>query len=309
MHLNGNVNTYPDADLSHNNHKSITMKINPIKRTIIIPTLLLLQCYYCHALNLSNNNSNRRSFLQKFGSASTGIITAVTVTVTTPPSVYAADDDVTTIEAPIVVPMKTFVDPKGLFVVNVPKRFFTLRRTEKGDLPDEKTGKGRRGSSIFTAGDMTKAEIVAVERFPTEVLLLDQGLEVKPNEDLSAFTKIGSAQGVAELLYLKREREMQGKSRSKLILESVQLSEDGKSIEFQLTTNIDVQKPELLMEQQGISELNRITLARATLNSKDGQIMAVYASALEQDFEGPDGKALKDTVSSFTVTDNSSKFS
>ena len=62
------------------------------------------------------------------------------------------------------IEMKTFVDPKGLFVLNVPKRFFAIRRTVKGDLPDEATGKGRRGSSIFTAGDMSKAEVIAVER-------------------------------------------------------------------------------------------------------------------------------------------------
>jgi hypothetical protein len=57
--------------------------------------------------------------------------------------------------------MKTFEDP--LFAVSVPKSFFTLRRTQKGDLPDAITGKGRRGSSIFTAGNMAKAEVIAVE--------------------------------------------------------------------------------------------------------------------------------------------------
>ena len=57
--------------------------------------------------------------------------------------------------------MQVFEDP--LFSVRVPKTFFTLRRTQKGDLPDAKTGKGRRGSSIFTAGNMAKAEVIAVE--------------------------------------------------------------------------------------------------------------------------------------------------
>ena len=59
--------------------------------------------------------------------------------------------------------MKTFVDPQGLFSLRVPSTFFTLRRTVKGDLPDSK-GKGRRGSSIFTGGNMAKAEVVAVEK-------------------------------------------------------------------------------------------------------------------------------------------------
>ena len=65
--------------------------------------------------------------------------------------------------------MKDFVDPQGLFSLRVPKNFYTLRRTVKGDLPDAKTGKGRRGSSIFTAGNMAKAEVVAVERYPVRV--------------------------------------------------------------------------------------------------------------------------------------------
>jgi hypothetical protein len=68
-----------------------------------------------------------------------------------------------------VLEMKEFVDPLKLFSLKVPKTFYTLRRTEKGDLPDAKTGKGRRGSSIFTAGDLAKAEVVAVERYVHDV--------------------------------------------------------------------------------------------------------------------------------------------
>lgn len=62
------------------------------------------------------------------------------------------------------VEMKLFVDPVGYFSISIPQNFFTLRRSAKGDLPDPKSGTGRRGSSIFTAGDLQKAEIVAVER-------------------------------------------------------------------------------------------------------------------------------------------------
>ena len=53
------------------------------------------------------------------------------------PPIALADVDVSTVE------MKEFVDPYGLFSINVPAGFFTLRRKAKGDLPDEKTGKGR----------------------------------------------------------------------------------------------------------------------------------------------------------------------
>jgi hypothetical protein len=70
--------------------------------------------------------------------------------------------------------MKNFVDPIGLFSISTPEGFFTLRRSAKGDLPDEKTGKGRRGSSIFTAGNMAKAEVIAVERYVRGAILSSQ---------------------------------------------------------------------------------------------------------------------------------------
>ena len=71
------------------------------------------------------------------------------------------------------VTMKTFVDSANpsLFAINVPQRFFSIRRTSKGDLPDAKTGKGRRGGTIFSSGDMAKAEVIAVERYVRNVVI------------------------------------------------------------------------------------------------------------------------------------------
>ena len=63
--------------------------------------------------------------------------------------------------------MKLFTDTAtpSLFEINVPTRFFSIRRTFEYDLPDAKTGKGRRGGTIYSAGDMSKAEVIAVERY------------------------------------------------------------------------------------------------------------------------------------------------
>jgi hypothetical protein len=192
--------------------------------------------------------------------------------------------------------MKSFVDPQGLFSLDVPKDFFTLRRTQKGDLPDAKTGKGRRGSSIFTAGNMAKAEVVSVARFPTKVLLEENG--IVPVGDLSTFPAIGDAKTVANMIVLRRENESQNQGLQ--VLDNVQLTPDGKQLSFRLKTEIEVQKPELLLEQYGVSKLFRITVAKATLDSNDGNIMAVFASALEQDFSnGIDGPALEESVKSF----------
>lgn len=201
--------------------------------------------------------------------------------------------------APTPLEMKEFVDPAGLFSLRVPKGFYTLRRTQKGDLPNSKTGKGRRGSSIFTAGNMAKAEVVAVERFPTRVLLEENGIQA--TGDLSTFPAIGDAKAVASLIVLRREKDAQNQGTR--VLDSIEVTPDGKTLSFRLKTEIDVQKPELLLEQEGVSELFRVTVAKCTLNSNDGNIMAIFASALEQDFRnGADGPALEDTVQSFEAT-------
>jgi len=272
------------------------------KRLYIVTVLIAIAFLSKNSdgLSINDNHGNRRNFIKSVTASSAA---SLVVGVLKPQHALAAVD----VSSQVEVPMKMFVDPKGLFALSVPQRFFTLRRTEKGDLPDEKTGKGRRGSSIFTAGDLVKTEIIAVERFPAATLLLDQGLEVKEGEDLSDFKKMGTPAAIAELLYLKREREtQQSKSRSSLLTESIKLSDDGKVLDFMLSTNIDVQKPELLLEQTGSSELIRITSARATLNSNDGNIMVCYGSALQQDFYGSsDGDALRKSIDSFTVTDNS----
>jgi hypothetical protein len=83
------------------------------------------------------------------------------------------------------------------------------------------------------------------------------------------------------------------------------LSPDGLTLTFTLRQQINVEKPELLMETMGVSELYRNTLAKATLTSRDGQIMAVFASALDQDFQGADGVALKKAVDSFVALEQS----
>lgn len=91
-------------------------------------------------------------------------------------------------------------------------------------------------------------------------------------------------------------------------MDNVKVSPDAKELTFRLRTEIEVQKPDLLMEQFGVSQLFRITVAKATLNSNDGNIMVIFASALEGDFtNGADGPALEDTVHSFVATNQASR--
>jgi len=105
--------------------------------------------------NERNSYPNRRDFL-----GSIAIIAAVNPNPI--PCLAEEINSVVLTGEPLV--MKTFIDPKGLFAITVPDQFYTIRRMAKGDLPDEKTGIGRRGSSIFNAGNLLKSQIIAVER-------------------------------------------------------------------------------------------------------------------------------------------------
>jgi hypothetical protein len=149
--------------------------------------------------------------------------------------------------------------------------------------------------------------------FPARVLLEEYGIEATGS--LKTFPDIGEPLTLANLIAIRRDREKpvasssngNADSKNPVLPNSLSISPDGRELTFTLKTNIDVQKPDLLMEQSGISVLNRITAAKVSLRSNDGYIMAVFASALESDWQGIDGKALQDAVSSFEVVDQSIK--
>ena len=142
------------------------------------------------------------------------------------------------------------------------------------------------------------------KRFPTRALLEEEGYEA--SGDLSTFSSIGDPAAVANLLLRRREKDKPGTQNTAVLLrDSVSLSPDGTTLTFTLRQQINVEKPELLLETMGVSELYRTTVAKATLASKDGQMMAVFASALDQDFSGPDGVALRKAVDSFMAMDQS----
>lgn len=107
------------------------------------------------------------------------------------------------------------------------------------------------------------------KRYPVAVLLAENGIEA--TGDLTSFPALGDAKTIANLLVLRREKETQNQGLRKL--EDVAVSPDGKTLTFRLRTEIEVQKPELLMEQFGVSQLFRITVAKASLSSGDGNLM------------------------------------
>jgi hypothetical protein len=137
------------------------------------------------------------------------------------------------------------------------------------------------------------------------LLLEENGIDA--SGDLLTFSDLGEPAAIANLINLRREKDNPSVSNTMIFPDSVQLSDDKKELRFKLKTEIEVQKPELLMETYGVSRLFRLTVGKATLNSNDGNLMAVFASALENDFKGRDGEALEEAVNSFKVTDQSAK--
>jgi hypothetical protein len=131
------------------------------------------------------------------------------------------------------------------------------------------------------------------------LLLEENGIEA--TGPLNSFPDLGEPGAIANLLNIRREKE--STSSTVLDMSSIKVSADGKALEFKLRTELPVQRPELLMEQFGASELVRVTIAKASLESSDGNILAVFASALEPEFSGADGVALRKAVDSFRVTD------
>lgn len=125
--------------------------------------------------------------------------------------------------------------------------------------------------------------------------------------DLSSFSKLGgSPAAIANLINLRREKDKPGSSKSNTQI--IDSKYTGDALEFSIKSEIDVQKPELLMETYGVDRLFRLTRARIILTSdkdEDGNVesvvMGCFASALETDFNGPDGPMLQNVVDSFKV--------
>lgn len=137
--------------------------------------------------------------------------------------------------------------------------------------------------------------------FPTRVLLEENGIEAAGS--LATFPDIGEPLVIANLINLRREKDKSGVSNTIIDKDSVSVSANGKVLSFKLKTEIEVQKPELLMEQYGVDKLFRVTVAKASLESSDGNMLAVFASALETDFNAGDGVSLQASVDSFKATE------
>ena len=102
-----------------------------------------------------------------------------------------------------------------------------------------------------------------------KVLLEENGIEA--TGDLGTFPALGEPAAIANLIVARREKDSAQSGLRQL--QDVSVSPDGKDLTFRLRTEIEVQKPELLLDEFGVSELFRITTAKASLSSADGNLM------------------------------------
>lgn len=172
-----------------------------------------------------------------------------------------------------------------IFRVDIPKDFFKSKRP-------------LTNGTIFVAGSLKTAEIVSAQIVSVPQLLADIG--VLPTGDFSTWESIGSAKAIADLLAANRDGDakQRGGLASKVDPASVAVS--GRSLSFLTVTSVAVQRPDKLLEAQGVSELRRITRARADLR-RDGTLLVLWASALEQDWKAGAASSLGSVVDSLVV--------
>lgn len=142
--------------------------------------------------------------------------------------------------------------------------------------------------------------MIAVERFPVRRLLSDAGISdagISDAGDLSTFSGIKKpANKIAELRNARREKERGGQGRSRTNVLAGSDFPDDKTVRFSLRTEVEVQKPDLLLEQMGSAELIRFTLAKGVI--KDDQLYVFYGSALKKWWDEGDEAALQKALDS-----------
>ena len=191
-------------------------------------------------------------------------------------------------------PLIQYKDPLGLFALALPKGWFKIRPTAEGDLPDFK-GRGRRGSRIFSSGEISNPyapKVLSVERFPVRVLLEDAGVTGDIDENmLQTWPSVGKGETLAAIIINRRDAESiaNGKSMlTRLVPGSVSMSDS--TLTFRATTEVPVTRPEILEEQTGRREIRRISYFRGELRPGE-----TVASAAPKPTQGEELAAAKPT--------------
>ena len=230
-----------------------------------------------------------------------GAVAAVGGAVAYRPLPALAEDSVTTPDRPIAVngPTFTFTDP--LFELTFPKDFFKIRRTISGDIT-------RRGGVIFTAGRLSTAEIVTIERFSVAELLTQAGAtQFFPDGTLSRWEDLGTPAALGTFICERRDNEATAaakgqsqKGRASRVIEGT-FSIAGSALEVEILTNIggtEYRSGEGL--DKGMTPgVRRVQKARLYLLPGGKEIMGVWAGCLDDFWYRGEGDVLRSVVASF----------
>lgn len=129
-------------------------------------------------------------------------------------------------------------------------------------------------------------------------LLADIG--VLPTGDFSTWEAIGSAKAVADLLAANRDGDAKQRGGLASKVDPASVAVAGRTLSFRTVASVAVQRPDKLLEAQGVSELRRLTRARADLRG-DGTALVLWASALEQDWNAGADRVLGAVADSLVV--------
>ncbi|CAM9148557.1 unnamed protein product [Choristocarpus tenellus] len=178
-------------------------------------------------------------------------------------------------QAPDTAPfLADYTDSRGIFRCRLPTNFL---RTERK--------KDKRGT-VFVCGDYNKAEVVSIQLINTVSLLSEAGLPAFG--DFATWESLGTAQKAADLLKFRRDQDAAGnlKKESEVIPSTVSLK--GDTLEFMMRSQIPVQRPDLLLQDQGVSELFRNTYVKAIMRG-DGTFAVIWSGALSTDWNNEGG--------------------
>lgn len=195
-------------------------------------------------------------------------------------------------------PLTNFKDP--LFEVTYPSDFFSIRRKVSGDVV-------RRGGVIFTAGKLSTAEIVTVERFQISDLLAQaDATSFFPDGSIAKWSDLGTPEALATYLCERRDNEAtiaargEGKARaSQPVPGSIHVDET--TIQADIVT--DIGSVEMRVGEAGTKAqtagVRRIQRARIFLLPGGKVAMGCWAGCLDDYWDQGESTVLCDVVASF----------
>jgi len=140
----------------------------------------------------------------------------------------------------------------------------------------------------------------SVEKVSLSDIFAENGVEAGGYDTLKTWKDVGTDKGVSELLATHREYTGSQGKKQPFTVNEASVKSNGKTFEFEFDIELKVQRPDLLQKETGKSKLIRRTVAKAVL-LPEGNMMIMWGSAIENDFDAGYGDLLRNCVYSFNI--------